>query len=204
MVTAPVDHQFTVGWEPMDTWLDLLNSDWHDHTGSGKREDRLDNPEWLARYRAHLGELPPALSDAELRDALRRLRTLLRAIVDHIVAGTPVPPSAWEALNAIMARSPVVNRIRSDEDGFQLELIPRVHNTDTVISRIAVDFCRTLAEGEAARIKVCRNPDCLWVFYDHSKNRSRQWCEGDTGCGSLMKVRRFRARKKQEKPAKKK
>ncbi|WP_141639042.1 CGNR zinc finger domain-containing protein, partial [Paenibacillus riograndensis] len=39
------------------------------------------------------------------------------------------------------------------------------------------------------------NPDCLWVYYDDTRNRSKRYCD-DKMCGNLMKVRRFRARKK--------
>jgi hypothetical protein len=34
------------------SWIDLLNSDWHDYRGSGGREDRLDDPAWLGRFLA--------------------------------------------------------------------------------------------------------------------------------------------------------
>jgi predicted RNA-binding Zn ribbon-like protein len=41
------------------------------------------------------------------------------------------------------------------------------------------------------------NADCLWVYYDDTRNRSKRYCD-DKACGNLMKVRRFRARKKAE------
>jgi predicted RNA-binding Zn ribbon-like protein len=51
-----------------------------------------------------------------------------------------------------------------------------------------------------SRLKAC--DDCRYVFYDHTRNHSRRWCmmsvEGPGGrsCGSIAKVRRYRARKR--------
>ena len=47
--------------------------------------------------------------------------------------------------------------------------------------------------GDPRRIKRCPNHECLWLFYDASKNLSRRWCAMDD-CGTLDKVRRFRGR----------
>jgi len=187
----------------VDSWLDLLNSDWHDHTGSGRREDRLDNPEWLDRYLSRLGDHPKGKRKGEVRDALRELRDLLKAIVDLIAAGKAIPISLWDRMNEFLAGSPFIRQMELAEGGYALEPVPLKSDVAALTARIAADFCRTIAEGEPERIKICANKDCLWVFYDHSKNRSRRWCEGDTGCGSLMKVRRFRAKGRRKRASQK-
>ena len=46
---------------------------------------------------------------------------------------------------------------------------------------------------QTPRLKVCANDQCRWLFLDHSKNRSRQWC-GAATCGNRSRVRRFRSR----------
>ncbi|MNI89783.1 CGNR zinc finger [compost metagenome] len=66
-----------------------------------------------------------------------------------------------------------------------------------VMAEVAASLAKTLIDGEIGRIRVCDNPDCRWVFYDDTRNRTKKYCEDKT-CGNLMKVRRFRARKKQE------
>jgi predicted RNA-binding Zn ribbon-like protein len=49
-----------------------------------------------------------------------------------------------------------------------------------------------------SRLKIC--PDCQWAFYDHTRSRTKIWCDmlaGDAGgrsCGTIAKVRRFRER----------
>lgn len=43
------------------------------------------------------------------------------------------------------------------------------------------------------RVRLCEAPDCLWLFLDTSRNRSRRWCDMRQ-CGNRMKARRHYAR----------
>jgi predicted RNA-binding Zn ribbon-like protein len=47
--------------------------------------------------------------------------------------------------------------------------------------------------GELDRLKVCRNPDCRWVFYDRSPAQNSVWCSMDV-CGARQKMRTYRSR----------
>jgi predicted RNA-binding Zn ribbon-like protein len=181
-------------------WLELLNTDWHDYRGSGQHRDLLDDPgrfdRFIKPWRPGLEGLP----DERIRAALKDLRRTVRAIVERIAAGRPVPAGPWSALNAVLAASPFVRRVERSGAGYSFPLVPRDPGLSAMLGEIVAGFGETLARGEPARIKICDNRDCRWVFYDRSKNRSRRWCEGNTGCGDLMKVRRFRARHKHDRP----
>jgi predicted RNA-binding Zn ribbon-like protein len=180
-------------------WLELLNSDWHDYRGGGLRRDLVDDPAWLERF---VKPWRPALSGVpggDIRAALKGLRRTMRAAVDRIAAGRTVPPRLWSELNAVLAASPFVRHLEQTGRGYAFPLVPRSPGLGAMLGEIVAGFGETLARGEPARIKICDNRDCLWVFYDRSKNRSRLWCEGNTGCGNLMKVRRFRAKRKPRK-----
>jgi predicted RNA-binding Zn ribbon-like protein len=48
-------------------------------------------------------------------------------------------------------------------------------------------------DGTWERLKACREPSCVWAFYDYSKNRSAAWCSMEV-CGNRNKVRLFRTR----------
>ena len=50
------------------------------------------------------------------------------------------------------------------------------------------------ADDSWRRLKICAFDECQWAFYDHSKNRSRTWCEW--GCGNKVKTRNYRARRR--------
>ena len=178
-------------------WTDLLNSDWHDHLGSGRREDRLSDPDWRGRFFAAHALDVAGIPDDRLIPALRALRELMRRIADAYAAGGAPPRSDWEALNACFARAPLARRIAPPVRGARprLGLAPLAGRLDSLLGDIAQTFVATLAEGDPARVKVCRNADCHWIFYDRSKNRTRKWCEAT--CGNLMKVRRFRERNRE-------
>ncbi|HTJ33868.1 MAG TPA: CGNR zinc finger domain-containing protein [Dactylosporangium sp.] len=55
-----------------------------------------------------------------------------------------------------------------------------------------------VGDGTWPRLKAC--PDCRWVFYDHSRNRTKVWCgmvaddANGRSCGSIAKVQAYRRR----------
>ena len=50
-----------------------------------------------------------------------------------------------------------------------------------------------MAEGSWARLKACPADNCLWAFYDETKNRSGTWCSMSV-CGNRTKARAYRRR----------
>ncbi len=175
--------------------LDLLNSEWHDYRGTGRTEDRLENLDWLNEFLSRWGldvAGPPVYA---AKAALVSLRSLLRRMVEDLGAGRQPSDNDLNKLNAILVAAPVACRLARNEEGYQVEQVPLKRDWNWILAEIAVSFVELLAFYDPLRIKVCENPDCGWVFYDESKNRSRRWCEG-SGCGNLLKVRRFRARQK--------
>ena len=178
-------------------WSELLNSDWHDHLGSGMCEDRLCSDEWL---RAFLSRWAPDLKNTdldELRSALRKLRKLMHRMVCAVVAGDEVSSRDWKALNTFLASAPLTRKLVRTEEGYKIDCVPERRDLASLLGEIALSFARVFADGDPTRIRICKNDDCGWVFYDRSRNRSRCWCEG-SACGNVMKVRRFRAKRKTE------
>jgi len=177
-----------------DLWLDLLNSDWHDFRGGGRDEDRLDREDWLARFLGPWRGWLRGISLLEARERLKGLRALLRRMADGFASGRPLAKADMERFNRVLAAAPRVTRVTASGLSYSLRQLPRDPGVAALLAEIAASFAEVLARGEPGRVKLCRNPDCRWVFYDHSKNRSRRWCENAGGCGNLIKVRRFRAR----------
>ncbi len=183
--------------------LDLVNSRWTDHLGSGRVHDRLPLPEWREAFFAHWGLEVRSVGEDRVAD-LARLRALLRRLLEAFAAGRPLPAADVEALNRLLARTPVIRRLEpagstgaapaSPGDRLRLREVPARRDWDWALAEIAVSAARLLAEGEPDRLRVCANPACSWMFYDESRNASRRWCEA-TVCGSLVKVRRFRSRR---------
>jgi len=179
-----------------DIWIDLLNSDWHDHRGTGAREERLDNPRWLENYTSSWGLDLGGVPGEQIRLGFRGLRETLRGIVDRTVARKKPAAASWSRLNDYLERVPFIRKVRIKDSKAELVEAPVGDKLDITLAAVAGSFAESIAREDLSRLKVCQNRDCLWVFMDASRNRSRRWCE-DT-CGNLMKVRRYRRRHREE------
>jgi predicted RNA-binding Zn ribbon-like protein len=113
---------------------------------------------------------------------VRRLRDELRTVVEH--AG-----DADELLNHWVAELEVRVCVQKGQLTFRTAGGPVGEMFGHVLAAIADDTWQ--------RLKSC--PDCRWVFYDHTRNRSKRWCLMNAGgpdgraCGTIAKVTRYRA-----------
>lgn len=60
---------------------------------------------------------------------------------------------------------------------------------DRILWPIAESAAELLTSDARAAIRECGAPDCEWLFLDHSRNRSRRWCDMKS-CGNRQKARR--------------
>jgi predicted RNA-binding Zn ribbon-like protein len=58
------------------------------------------------------------------------------------------------------------------------------------IAQSAIDMLTAL---DPLRVKQCAGRECGWLFYDHTKNNSRRWCDMSV-CGNRAKARMARQR----------
>ncbi|OFV82895.1 MAG: hypothetical protein A2Y78_10000 [Acidobacteria bacterium RBG_13_68_16] len=181
-------------------WAELINSDWHDYRGGGGREDRIENPKWLSQFLMRCGVAPRPLPGPAGREALRRLRAVLRRSATALMAGEAPGRRDLEAINRCLADAPFTRRVAAGGGGVALELVLRADGIARILGEVAASFAELLATGDPTRIKVCANRDCGWFVYDESRNRTRRWCES-TECGNLIKVRRYRQRHGGSKPS---
>lgn len=181
-------------------WEDFINSYWRDWRTGDKNKDRdkLDEEEWVSKWlKKHALLATQMPNDIELAQ-LKELRSLLWKWVQAIVQGESVYGEMLEQLNPYMDKGPVTRRMVWENDGqAAIKLLPLHSGWEQVMAEIAASFAEALLEKEPARFRICENPACLWVYYDDTRNRSKRYCD-DKACGNLMKVRRFRARKKAE------
>jgi predicted RNA-binding Zn ribbon-like protein len=73
-------------------------------------------------------------------------------------------------------------------------LQPQGDDVPAALGKLLAIAHDAMHSGDWERLKVCRNDTCRWAFYDHSKNRSRHWCQMDV-CGSRQKARSYRQRR---------
>jgi predicted RNA-binding Zn ribbon-like protein len=120
----------------------------------------------------------------------------MHRIVSDFVDGHSPSREHIDFLNKVMANGEVVRQlIVTEDERYQLIYNTLGHQWTHVQAEIAASMAQMMAEDEPSRIRICDNPNCLWVYYDDTRNRSKRYCD-DKLCGNLMKVRRFRARQK--------
>ncbi|SDT49532.1 Putative stress-induced transcription regulator [Paenibacillaceae bacterium GAS479] len=129
-----------------------------------------------------------------LRDGLRQLTHR----INESVRGTPpvaLVQDDFTLLNKYLADSPFTRSIVWEAGALQMLESSQAAGWGNVMARITAAYAATLAHGELERFRICDNPDCKWMYYDGTRNRSKRYCD-DKCCGNLMKVRRFRERAK--------
>ncbi|HYU73240.1 MAG TPA: CGNR zinc finger domain-containing protein [Ktedonobacteraceae bacterium] len=173
--------------------LDFVNSEFRDFRGRWIRDDLLQ-PGWLEQFLARWGLQVDSPLDAATQAALIALRALLRRMIEALVDGQ-IADHDQAALNAILLKTPLNRRLVNDREGYHLEMEPLQKDWDWVQAEIAASFAHLLAYHDPRRLKICANTNCRWVFYDEGKSRTRRYCTSDK-CANLLKVRRFRARHK--------
>ena len=131
--------------------------------------------------------------------ALAELRSLVRRLVEAWGRGSDPDEREVQTLRTLIGLAPITRKLISGSDGHKVEIHPVTRNWNWVLAEIAVSVMQLLSEGNPDRLKVCRNPDCSWLFYDETLNHSRRWCS-NRACGNLLKVRRFRAQRKGRRP----
>lgn len=151
--------------------------------------EELADPAAASRWLAESG-----LTDRRRRvdpaefDLLLAARTGLRAIVaSH--AGDPLDLAAVAELDRAAAECP----LRLGFDGEASRLNPVGSGGSAAIATLLVTVHDASVDGTWARLKLCRNHGCAWVFYDCSRNRSATWCSMAV-CGNRAKAQAFRRR----------
>ena len=159
----------------------------HDHeTGAEDLASPADLSTWLARH-----ELIP--DEATLDDAdVGRAHELREALREALLTNNdePLPPTTVERLNRALAGVSLGVQVNDD---CTIDLQPAGAGLDPALARIASIIREAMLSGEWSRLKVCPADDCLWAFYDRSRNRSRTWCSMEE-CGNRAKVKSFRER----------
>ena len=153
-------------------------------------EDDLQTPAELAAWLVARGLLPAGrrLDERDLATA-RALRDALRDVL-ATNAGHGDAAAARRRLDSFAARFHMRMRLNG---GARLE--PSAEKgMAPAISGLLATIYDAMQVGTWERLKVCRNDECQWAFYDHSRNHSGAWCTMAI-CGNRMKGRAFRTRR---------
>jgi predicted RNA-binding Zn ribbon-like protein len=155
-------------------------------------DEELTGPDNLRDWLTERGLLSPdeRVSEGDLRrtiDVREGLRALLLAN-----NGMELDEAAVERLERAASRAGV--RVTFNASG-EPELVPDAVGVDGAIARLMAIVAAARVDGSWERLKACPCDDCMWVFYDRTKNRSGRWCSMAT-CGNVEKARSYRQRQK--------
>ena len=158
-------------------------------------DDEVGTPEGLRDWLVQRGLVdaatpPDAKAHARAIAVREGIRALGRANNDE-----PLDHMALGAMNAAAQAAPLVVAIGRTDGAEQWQLSPGTGGVDGFVGRLLAAVAASMADGSFSRLKACRNDTCRWLFHDRSRNRSGTWCSM-AGCGSRMKSRAYRARRR--------
>jgi predicted RNA-binding Zn ribbon-like protein len=175
--------------EPLEVIRQFVNT-FDVESGTDELADAVAAQSWFAAR-----ELIDAGTELTASDQHRivELREAMRALL-LANNGEPLAPDAVDVLNAVAAVSPL--EARFDATG-SIEVSGRDGGIDGALGQLMAVVVQAVADDTWPRLKACREDECQWAFYDHSRNRSGQWCVMAV-CGNRNKARTYRKRKREK------
>jgi predicted RNA-binding Zn ribbon-like protein len=155
--------------------------------------DRLADPADARSWLVDNALLAPTaeLAAADL-DLVRGVREALRALLVQNAGG---PPPSDEALSPLKTFAAEGTARTSCSDTGEVRLTVAGDAVRERLVGLLLIMRDAQRDGSWARLKACANDECLWAFYDRSRNHGGTWCNMST-CGNKLKNREFRARKR--------
>jgi len=184
--------------------LDFTNTvDWR---GTGRDHDWLGDFTDLLAWAHRTGFLPKAAIEeldrraaahprqaAAALEQARELREAAAGLLRAALEGRPPAPEPLHVFNRYLDRalSQAVLLPGSGQDRiYSLELAASGNPLEDIALRLAKQAADLLTNFDPARLKICGNPDCGWMFLDGTRNASRRWCDM-AACGNRAKAKRF-------------
>jgi predicted RNA-binding Zn ribbon-like protein len=174
--------------------LDFLNTRWY--LTHKLNKEILADPALLKEFLEVRQLHVEAPASFETIEGLLELREFLAKILEDYTRANSISSDAIKRINYYLAISTCRRVMEQREQGFQITIQPVSFDWNWVMAEITTSFVELIGCSGYNRIKLCENPDCKWFFYDETKSRTKRWC--DDRCASLMKVRRFRAKQKND------
>jgi len=181
-------HAIPHDWESA-ACLDLINSRWSDHLGSGQSYDRLPLSVFRKAFLKRWGLVVDDPDDPDAVRDLARLRKTLRSALESYVAGRKLSATTRREIESVVNRASTTWEVVGSTS-VELRAKWRGRDWDIAFAQIAASAIQLISERR--RVKACANPHCSWMFVDESRPGTRRWCNVGV-CGSLVNVRRFRA-----------
>ncbi|MEP7172493.1 MAG: CGNR zinc finger domain-containing protein [Aestuariivirga sp.] len=188
--------------------LDFTNTE----SGRGGTEhlDHLQTAGDLVAWAAHakiIGERDAALARRIIKDQNklarhlvargRLLRETIYQINSNVVMGKPPAKKLLHSLAATHAEMLATATLTPHGDHYEWAWHSKAKLAAAILGPITLSALDLLLDADFSRIKQCRGNHCGWLFFDSTKNNSRQWCDMSV-CGNRAKASALRARIRHE------
>lgn len=186
-----LDFANTVGMHASEQINEFLRSyfdlvEWSNYTGiiTGDEERRL----------LHKAEENPTEAVRVLQHA-KELREIIFNIFSSIARNTTPPKKEIAKFNYKLSQMMRHSKLEFNKSGVVWDVKRSEDSLDGMLNSVIRSAFMLLTSNELDRVKICADErGCGWLFFDHSKNRSRRWCDM-TDCGNLAKQKRFYSRR---------
>ncbi len=164
--------------------------------GSATPTEELQTPEDVLRWAASAQRLPPAMlkrlaPGAAVFDAAIGVRETIHRCFAATASGRAPDAADLAGLNAGLAQAPPRQRVVPG--GWDVGA--PAPSVATLLAPVLWSAADLLVGTQLARVRLCENPDCGWLFLDGSKSGNRRWCSM-SACGNRAKAHRHYQRQK--------
>jgi predicted RNA-binding Zn ribbon-like protein len=132
-------------------------------------------------------------SPAKANSALRKVRELREAIYDtfRAIAAQRAPATAdLDVLNKYWKSASIHRSLAHSGGNFRrVWVMDEGDELERPLWPIIASAEELLTGGEISLVRECGSENCSWLFLDHSRNKSRRWCDMKT-CGNRAKAKR--------------
>jgi predicted RNA-binding Zn ribbon-like protein len=170
--------------------------------------DDIPDYESLLRWSAFASLLEPSETEP-LRDQARRsvpaakrllqrarrLREAIYRIGKALVEDWPPLSADLRTLDREVREARRHQRLVAGKRGLETGWVEDTKHLDRMLWPVALSAAALFGSDDVDQLKQCGGVACGWLFFDTTRNHSRQWCDM-ADCGNLAKVRRFRQRQR--------
>ncbi len=128
------------------------------------------------------------------------LRESLFGLATRIISRRAPPKSALDLLREHWITGIKAHELRFGDGRVLVDLRNDALDFDLIASMVAYRMVQQVLPLPMDRLRICKGPNCSWVFIDSSKAGRRRWCDMAV-CGNAAKSRRFHARSRQRRRA---
>src|SRR5215472_953277 len=161
--------------------------------------DYFQAPDDLLRWVREAGLSLPnkdgraAITPRDVRKAIAFRESLYRLFVRQVEDKLGAPEDLRH-LNEVLGKQRSRMHLTRQSGRYQWRSEP-TPPIDSLLGQVAEAAANLLTSPELARLKVCENENCGWLFLDRSRNLPRRWCSMED-CGNRAKARRHYERLK--------